>query len=126
MSVSSPAKAGFPIWFLNRRKDPETGKDIHLFTSDIEFTIRNDIERERISGSWRGYRHMFGLKVRGQRTRTTGRKGGAVGVAKGGKIMPTKGGAGAPPAEGDADAAKDATGDAAAKTDAAPTEEKKE
>ena len=60
---------------------------------------------------------MFGLKVRGQRTRTTGRKGGAVGVAKGGKIMPTKGGAGAPPAEGDADAAKDATGDAAAKTD---------
>ena len=124
--LNDPAKAGFPIWFLNRRKDPETGKDMHLFTSDIEFTIRNDIERERISGSWRGYRHMFGLKVRGQRTRTTGRKGGAVGVAKGGKIMPTKGGAGAPPAEGDADAAKDATGDAAAKTDAAPTEEKKE
>ena len=24
----------------NRRKDPETGKDMHLFTSDIEFTIR--------------------------------------------------------------------------------------
>ena len=40
--------------------------------------------------------------------------------------MPTKGGAGAPPAEGDADAAKDATGDAAAKTDSAPAEEKKE
>ena len=39
---------------------------------------------------------MFGLKVRGQRTRTTGRKGGAVGVAKGGKVMPAKGGAGAP------------------------------
>ena len=55
---------------------------------------------------------MFGLKVRGQRTRTTGRKGGAVGVAKGGKIMPTKGGAGAPPAEGTADATKDAAGDA--------------
>jgi small subunit ribosomal protein S13 len=33
---------------------------------------------------------MFGLKVRGQRTRCTGRKGGAVGVAKGGKIMPAR------------------------------------
>ncbi len=107
--------AGFPTWFFNRRKDPESGMDKHLFTSDIEFTVRNDIERERISGSWRGYRHMFGLKVRGQRTRTTGRKGGAVGVAKGGKIMPTKGGAGAPPAEGTVDATKDA-----AATDAKP------
>ena len=100
---------------------------MHLFTSDIEFTVRNDVERERISGSWRGYRHMFGLKVRGQRTRTTGRKGGAVGVAKGGKIMPTKGGAGAPPAEGTADATKDAAGDAdAPAANAAPAEEKKE
>ena len=99
---------------------------MHLFIGYRIYHKKRHIERERISGSWRGYRHMFGLKVRGQRTRTTGRKGGAVGVAKGGKIMPTKGGAGAPPAEGDADAAKDATGDAAAKTDAAPAEEKKE
>jgi small subunit ribosomal protein S13 len=28
---------------------------------------------------------MYGLKVRGQKTRTTGRKGGTVGVRKGGK-----------------------------------------
>lgn len=96
--LQDPSGAGFPTWFLNRRKDAETGEDRHLLTSDIEFTVRNDIERERMTGSWRGYRHMFGLKVRGQRTRTTGRKGGAVGVAKGGKVMPAKGGAGAPPA----------------------------
>jgi len=44
-----------------------------LITSDIAFTVRNDIEREKTSGSWRGIRHMFGLKVRGQRTRCTGR-----------------------------------------------------
>lgn len=98
--LQDPRGADFPVWFLNRRKDAETGEDKHLLTSDIEFTVRNDIERERASGSWRGYRHMFGLKVRGQRTRTTGRKGGAVGVAKGGKVMPAKGGAGAPPAAG--------------------------
>ena len=88
--ITQPASGNFPTWFLNRRKDVETGADIHLLTSDIDFTLRNDIERERITASWRGYRHLNGLKVRGQRTRTTGRKGGAVGVAKGGKAAPAK------------------------------------
>ena len=88
--IKNPTASNFPSWFLNRRKDVETGEDKHLLTSDIAFTVRNDIEREKTSGSWRGIRHMFGLKVRGQRTRCTGRKGGAVGVAKGGKIMLTR------------------------------------
>ena len=88
--IKNPSASNFPSWFLNRRKDIETGEDKHLITSDIAFTVRNDIEREKTSGSWRGIRHMFGLKVRGQRTRCTGRKGGAVGVAKGGKIMPAR------------------------------------
>ena len=91
--INNPSASNFPSWFLNRRKDVETGEDKHLLTSDIAFTVRNDIEREKTSGSWRGIRHMFGLKVRGQRTRCTGRKGGAVGVAKGGKVMPTREGA---------------------------------
>jgi small subunit ribosomal protein S13 len=88
--ITDPSSSDFPSWFLNRRKDVETGEDKHLLTSDIDFTLRNDIERERITSSWRGYRHMYGLKVRGQRTRCTGRKGGAVGVAKGGKAAPVK------------------------------------
>ena len=79
-----------PAWFLNRRKDIETGHDIHIMGSDMELTIRNDIEREKATNSWRGYRHTFGLKVRGQRTRCTGRKEGAVGVKKGGKVLPAK------------------------------------
>ena len=98
--IQNPSTSNFPSWFLNRRKDVETGEDKHLITSDIAFTVRNDIEREKTSGSWRGIRHMFGLKVRGQRTRCTGRKGGAVGVAKGGKVAPTGGAAGAEGAEG--------------------------
>ena len=102
--IKNPSASNFPSWFLNRRKDVETGEDKHLLTSDIAFTVRNDIEREKTSGSWRGIRHMFGLKVRGQRTRCTGRKGGAVGVAKGGKIMPGREGAAAPGAEGAAEA----------------------
>ena len=124
--LEDPQSSNFPTWFLNRQKDAETGKDMHLVTSDIAFNIRNDIEREKGIFSWRGYRHMFGLKVRGQRTRCTGRKGGAVGVAKGGRIMPAKGGAGAP-AAADADADAAAADAAAPATDAAaPAAEKKE
>ena len=125
--IQDPESFNFPIWFLNRRKDPETGKDMHLVTSDIAFNVRNDIEREKSVFSWRGYRHMFGLKVRGQRTRCTGRKGGAVGVAKGGRVLPAKGGAGAPAAaaEGDAaPAAEGATAPAAEKKEAPATAKK--
>ena len=120
--ITDPIESNFPIWFLNRRKDIETGSDLHLLSSDIPFTLRNDIERERIAASWRGYRHLSGLKVRGQRTRTSGRKGGAVGVAKGGLIAPVKkGDPGAPAATTDAPAA---TTDAPAATTDAPAEKK--
>jgi len=126
--ITDPINGKFPIWFLNRRKDIETGADLHLLTSDIPFTLRNDIERERIAASWRGYRHLSGLKVRGQRTRTSGRKGGAVGVAKGGLAAPVKkGDPGAPaaaPAEGAAGAAAAPAEGAAAEKKEAPAEKK--
>jgi len=122
--ILNPIEAKFPLWFLNRQRDIETGKDMHLLTSDIPFTLRNDIERERVTVSWRGYRHLSGLKVRGQRTRTSGRRGGAVGVAKGGLAAPVKkGSAGAPAAEA---AAPAAAAEAAAPAAAAPAAEKKE
>lgn len=126
--IQDPKAANFPIWFLNRRQDIETGEDMHLVTSDIAFNIRNDVEREKALFSWRGYRHMYGLKVRGQRTRCTGRKGGAVGVAKGGKVMPAKGGAGAPAGGGAAvaDAAAAPAADAPAAEAKPAAEEKKE
>ncbi|MEM2618451.1 MAG: 30S ribosomal protein S13, partial [Candidatus Hadarchaeales archaeon] len=41
-----------------------------------------DIGRERKIRSRRGIRHELGLPVRGQRTRTTGRKGLSVGVMR--------------------------------------------
>ena len=122
--IQDPKSANFPTWFLNRQKDVETGDDLHLLTSDIAFNIRNDIEREKGVFSWRGYRHMYGLKVRGQRTRCTGRKGGAVGVAKGGRVLPAKGGAGAPAADGAVDTvALTADGADTAKDTAAPAKD---
>ena len=124
--IKNPSASNFPSWFLNRRRDVETGEDKHLITSDVAFTIRNDIEREKTVGSWRGIRHMFGLKVRGQRTRCTGRKGGAVGVAKGGKVMPTQasGAEGATPTAS-AEGAEPATDAEGTEKKAAPADEKK-
>ncbi len=119
--ILDPIGGSIPTWFLNRNKDFETGKNLHLLTSDIPFTLRNDIERERITASWRGYRHLSGLKVRGQRTRTSGRKGGAVGVAKGGLAAVRKGDPGAPGADAAA-----TTEDAAATTEDAAAGEKKD
>ncbi|MCD6235863.1 MAG: 30S ribosomal protein S13 [Thaumarchaeota archaeon] len=77
-----PLGHGIPAWLLNRRRDPVTGKDLHVYGSDLVYTIREDILREMRIKSWRGVRHSLGLKVRGQRTRTTGRMGTAVGVSR--------------------------------------------
>jgi len=74
-AIMNIASFDIPKWLLNRRKDLESGEDIHLITSDLDLKIKEDIEREKAMKSWKGYRHSYGLKVRGQRTRTTGRKG---------------------------------------------------
>jgi len=78
-------------WMLNRRKDGETGKDIHLVTSDLDLRMKQDIENLTNMRSWRGYRHSYGLSTRGQRTRTTGRKGKVVGVKKKDLVKPVGG-----------------------------------
>jgi small subunit ribosomal protein S13 len=71
-----------PQWAFNRKRDPESGETKQLVGSDLDLVVKNDVERERNIQSWRGVRHSLGLKVRGQRTRTTGRKGKTVGVRK--------------------------------------------
>jgi len=71
-----------PQWYYNRRNDREAGETKQLLGSDLDFAIKNDIEAEKTIQSWKGVRHSLGLKVRGQRTRTTGRKGATVGVRK--------------------------------------------
>ena len=78
--IKEPTKFGLANWLLNRRKDLETGKDLHLISADLTLKTKTDIDQMKGIKSWRGYRHAYGLKARGQRTRTTGRKGKAVGV----------------------------------------------
>ncbi len=80
--VKDPTKHGLPSWFFNRRKNLESGKDAHLISADLVLRTKMDIDEMKNIKSWRGYRHAYGLKVRGQRTKTTGRAGKALGVKK--------------------------------------------
>jgi len=71
-----------PDYMLNRRNDYATGENKHVIMNDLAFTATQDIEREKRLYTWRGYRHAYGKKVRGQKTRNTGRKGMALGVLR--------------------------------------------
>ncbi len=81
--VYNPGKFGIPEWSLNRRKDFYTGQNSHLVMSDLDLTLRSDLQRMTETKSYKGLRHAWGLPVRGQRTKSTHRgKGGVVGVVK--------------------------------------------
>ena len=80
--MRDPAKYSLPSRLFDRRKDLESGRDLHLIGPDLILSFKNDVDFMKDIRSWKGNRHSLGLKVRGQRTRTTGRKGRAVGVAK--------------------------------------------
>ncbi len=81
--ILNPEKHGVPIWAMNRRKDIETGKDKHLIMNDLAFSLKKDFERMGEMKSYKGLRHISGLTVRGQKTKSRHRgKGGTVGVSK--------------------------------------------
>jgi small subunit ribosomal protein S13 len=82
VAIDDPASVGLPMWMLNRRKDHMTGDDLHLLASDLALRVKEDIDLMRETRSWKGERHARGLKVRGQRTKTTGRTGRSVGVSR--------------------------------------------
>jgi small subunit ribosomal protein S13 len=80
--ISDPVKFGIPARLLNRRKDFETGRDSHMVGADLVLREKADVDFMKDLRTWKGIRHSLGLKVRGQRTKTTGRSGKAVGVKK--------------------------------------------
>lgn len=71
-----------PVWMLNRRGDIETGTDKHVMGMDLNMTLREDLDLMKKMRSYKGIRHERGLRVRGQRTRSTGRTGAIVGVSR--------------------------------------------
>jgi small subunit ribosomal protein S13 len=80
--ISDFSKHSIPSRLVNRRKDLDSGRDIHLITADLTLRTKNDIDFMKNIKSWKGIRHSLGLKVRGQRTKCTGRTGRSVGVKK--------------------------------------------
>ncbi len=71
-----------PNWMLNRRKDYETGKDLHLIDAEVKFNKEFDIKRLKAIKSRRGIRHSLNLPVRGQSTKAHFRHGSSIGVRK--------------------------------------------
>jgi small subunit ribosomal protein S13 len=81
-NIRDPKSLNIPDWMLNRRNDYETGKTGHLIESDLMMTLRDDLNRMKKTRSYKGRRHEVGLPVRGQRTKSTFRKGSSVGVRR--------------------------------------------
>ncbi|MEN6593212.1 MAG: 30S ribosomal protein S13 [Methanobacteriaceae archaeon] len=81
-AIRDPQKHDIPEWMLNRRNDYETGKTEHLIESDLMMRLRDDLNRMKKIRSYKGRRHEVGLPVRGQRTKSTFRKGSSVGVSR--------------------------------------------
>merc|ERR1712215_504735 len=80
--MSNPRQYKIPDWFLNRQKDIKDGKFSQVLSNSLETKLREDLERMKKIRAHRGLRHYWGLRVRGQHTKTTGRRGRTVGVSK--------------------------------------------
>ncbi|CAD8043291.1 unnamed protein product [Paramecium primaurelia] len=80
--IKSPEAYNIPRWFLNRQRDFKDGKNYQVTTNELETKLREDLERMKKIKCNRGLRHHWGLRVRGQHTKTTGRGGQTLGVER--------------------------------------------
>ncbi|NHJ39812.1 MAG: 30S ribosomal protein S13 [Asgard group archaeon] len=86
--IKDPTKFGIPNWFVNHIKERTSGQDIHITGSTLALYERNDVDRLKKLRTYRGVKHAVGHKVRGQRTKSTGRGGRSLGVSR--KKLKTK------------------------------------
>lgn len=81
--IKDPIKFGVPAFMVNRNRDIATGSNVHLTGSDLDVSTRFDVQRHVDLKTYRGWRHILGQPVRGQRTRSKFReKGRVVGVLR--------------------------------------------
>ncbi|MBN2880635.1 30S ribosomal protein S13 [Candidatus Woesearchaeota archaeon] len=80
--IRTPESYKIPSWLYNRRKDVETGDDLHLSGSDLSYTTSNDIKAMMKLKTYRGVRHSFKLPSRGQNTKSNFRKSKVKNAAK--------------------------------------------
>ncbi|KIO25336.1 hypothetical protein M407DRAFT_75872, partial [Tulasnella calospora MUT 4182] len=70
--MQNPLQYKIPQWLLNRQKDIGDGKHQHILANNLDSKLRDDLERLKKIKAHRGLRHFWGLRVRGQHTKTTG------------------------------------------------------
>ncbi|KAG4304498.1 hypothetical protein PORY_002208 [Pneumocystis oryctolagi] len=80
--IQNPLAYKIPPWFLNSQRAITDGKNSQVLANQLDNKLREDIERLKKIRAHRGLRHFWGLRVRGQHTKTTGRKGKTVGVSR--------------------------------------------
>ena len=73
--VANPRQFRIPDWFLNRQKNYKDGKYLQQVSNQLDTSLRDDLERLKKIRNHRGLRHYWGIRVRGQHTKTTGRRG---------------------------------------------------
>jgi len=79
--IANPRQFNIPDWFLNRQKDHKDGKYFQVVSNNLDTKFRDDLERMKKMRLHRGLRHYWNIRVRGQHTKTTGRRGKTVGMA---------------------------------------------
>ena len=80
--VQNPGEYKIPEYLLNRQRDHKEGTSFQLVSNGVDNNLREDLERLKKIRAHRGLRHYWGIRVRGQHTKTTGRRGKTVGVSK--------------------------------------------
>lgn len=80
--IQNPKQFKIPMWFLNRQKDYKTGRYQQAFSNNLGAKLREDLERLKKIRAHRGLRHYWGIRVRGQHTKTTGRRGKTMAAVK--------------------------------------------
>uniref|UniRef100_A0A8I4A1D9 Small ribosomal subunit protein uS13 n=1 Tax=Callithrix jacchus TaxID=9483 RepID=A0A8I4A1D9_CALJA len=78
--MQNPRQYKIPDWFLNRQKDVKDGKYNQFLANGLDNKLRENLER--LKKIREGLHHFWGLRVRGQHTKTTGHRGRTVGVSK--------------------------------------------
>eukprot|EP00179_Madagascaria_erythrocladioides_P020423 CAMPEP_0198337926 /NCGR_PEP_ID=MMETSP1450-20131203/31532_1 /TAXON_ID=753684 ORGANISM="Madagascaria erythrocladiodes, Strain CCMP3234" /NCGR_SAMPLE_ID=MMETSP1450 /ASSEMBLY_ACC=CAM_ASM_001115 /LENGTH=158 /DNA_ID=CAMNT_0044042773 /DNA_START=28 /DNA_END=504 /DNA_ORIENTATION=+ len=78
--IAHPRQFKVPQFFLNRQKDFKDGRYTQAVSNQLDQKLRDDFERLKKIRAHRGLRHYWGLKVRGQHTKTSGRRGKTIGV----------------------------------------------
>ncbi|CAD25471.1 40S RIBOSOMAL PROTEIN S18 [Encephalitozoon cuniculi GB-M1] len=81
-AILDPASVGIPESYMNHQRDIIDGTTSHLIGTRLDADLRMMIERGKKNKRIRAYRLDVGLKVRGQRTKSNGRRGRSMGVSR--------------------------------------------